>query len=31
MGIGWLAREGTLAFVQDGGVLTLQLHEAQDV
>jgi len=30
MGIGWLAREGKLVFVQDGRVLKLQLREVQD-
>ena len=26
MGVGWLAREGTLGFVQERGVLKLSLH-----
>jgi len=30
MGIGWLAREGKLTFVQDGRVLKLQLHAGPD-
>jgi hypothetical protein len=30
MGIGWLAREGKLVFVQDGRVLKLQLHATPD-